>query len=481
MPSIDRNSPEPFYRQIYSQISDGITSGLYPAGKKLPSIREAARELGVSNTTIELAYQRLTEEGFVVARRGSGYTICDLQDASRDPNERFSTAYRLSLEELENASASGAKDCSVRYDFAYDAIDPETFPLTTWARLSRGIFFEQGAEKACLYNDRQGLPALREQICHYINSEYSLDCTPAQVLVMPTTRDLVSSILTLFDASETTVAMENPGYDEVTTFLKGSGFAVKRLPVFPYPKADEVDDILEGADVVFTTPACQFPSNRTMPVELRKNIVAWAEKNNAYVIDDEYSWEFQSGTSRMPALASIDRAGHVISLGTFSNSFTPAVCLSYAILPPQLMLNWQTRERGSHPQCPWQTQATMATFMREGHWRSHIRRLRLSVQRKRSELIGAIKRYMGDSVTTIVGESSLFVLVQTNDGRTEAELIESAMRAGVRIHSTSRYWSGGVPGDWRFVLIGFSGIPFDDIDEGIRTLAGAWGLARSTR
>ncbi len=478
MPSIDRNSPEPFYRQIYSQISDGIKTGLYPAGKKLPSIREAARELGVSNTTIELAYQRLTEEGFVVARRGSGYTICEQQGPSRDPNERFSTAYRLSLEELETISSRCAKTDAVRFDFAYDAIDPDTFPLTTWARLSRGIFFEEGAEKACLYNDRQGLPTLREQICHYINSEYGLDCTPAQVLVMPTTRDLVSSILTLFDPSETTVAMENPGYDEVTTFLKGSGFTVKDLPVFPYPRSGEVDEILAGSDIVFTTPACQFPSNRTMPVELRRNIVEWAEANNAYVIDDEYSWEFQSGTSRMPALASIDRTGHVISLGTFSNSFTPAVCLSYAILPPQLMLKWQTRERGAHPQSPWQTQATMAAFMREGHWRSHIRRLRLSVQRKRDELVGAIERHMGDAVTTIVGETSLFVLAQTNDERSEAELIESAMRAGVRVHSTSRYWSTDTPDGWRYVLIGFSGIPFDDIDEGIRTLAGAWGVAR---
>ena len=76
MPTIDRNSPAPFYYQVYEQIAHGIESGLYPAGKKLPSIRECARELGVSNTTIELAYQRLTEEGYVSARRGSGYTIC---------------------------------------------------------------------------------------------------------------------------------------------------------------------------------------------------------------------------------------------------------------------------------------------------------------------------------------------------------------------------------------------------------------------
>lgn len=476
MPSIDRNSPSPFYVQIYEQIAHGIESGLYPSGKKLPSIRECARELGVSNTTIELAYQRLTEEGYVSARRGSGYTICAIDVKPSNPTEEYDPDYQSSLEALVVSELNRVETEPILYDFAYDAVEMGTFPFGSWARISREVFFDDGAEASCLYNDRQGLFELRDQIAHYLSSEYGLSCIAEQVLIMPTTRDLVSAILALFDPRETTFAMEEPGYDEVSRKLIERGYAVRHVPVYPYPSLEQEKQLLEGADIVFTTPACQFPSNHPMPLELRRGLVEWASETGAYLIDDEYGWEFQSGVARIPTLAALDRTGHVISLGTFSNSFTPAVCLSYAVLPPKLMMLWQERERDAHPQVPWQTQAAMATFMREGLWRTHVRKVRTSIKNKRHQLIESLERRMGDSIEIVEGLSSLFVLVQTKDGRSEDELIEAAAKCGVKIYPTKRYWAKGEPDSWRYVLIGYAGIPLDAIDSGIATLARSWGF-----
>ena len=295
---------------------------------------------------------------------------------------------------------------------------------------------------------------------------------------MPTTRDLMSSIMSLFDPDSTTFVMEEPGYDEVRRGLQMHGFDVRSNPIFPFPTWDEAKSNLEGADVVFATPACQFPTNHPMPIDVRKKLVKWAEETGAYLIDDEYGWEFQSGVARMPSLAALDRAGRVISLGTFSNSFSPAICLSYAVLPPQLMIEWQRRHRDAHPQVPWQTQASMAAFMREGLWRTHIRKVRTSAHNKRQQLIKSLTERMGESIEIIEGLSSLFVLVKTNDGRTEDELIEAAAKADVCIYPTLRYWAGDAPDDWRYVLIGYAGIPYDAIDAGVATLARAWGLAK---
>ena len=477
MPIIDRNSPAPFYYQVYEQIARGIENGLYPAGKKLPSIRECARELGVSNTTIELAYQRLTEEGYVSARRGSGYTICENDIKPSNPVEEYSSEYQDALVELLQSEVNYKTRENQRYNFAYDVVDASTFPFTAWARISREIYFSQGAELSCIYNDRQGLSELRKQIAHYLSSEYGLNCLPEQILVMPTTRDLMSSIMSLFDPSSTTFAMEEPGYDEIRRALRTRGFNVKANPIFPFPTWEEAKLNVEGANVVFTTPACQFPTNHPMPIDVRKGLIKWAEETGAYLIDDEYGWEFQSGVARTPSLAALDRAGRVISLGTFSSSFSPAICLSYAVLPPQLMLEWQRQHRDAHPQVPWQTQASMAAFMREGLWRTHIRKVRTSAHHKRQQLIKSLTERMGNSIEIVEGLSSLFVLVKTNDGRTEDELIEAAAKADVSIYPTLRYWSGDAPEDWRYVLIGYAGIPYDSIDSGIATLARAWGLA----
>lgn len=476
MPSIDKSSSEPYYLQVFTQIADGITSGLYPAGKKLPSIRKCARDLGVSNTTIEYAYQKLTAEGFISARRGSGYTVCAIKDAPATPMERYEPEHREAIVELLRAAHDNAD--KPRYDFAYDTADQSVFPFTTWARISREVFFVEGSEGARLYNDPQGLYALRQQIARHVADEHSIACVPEQILVMPTTRTLVAAIADLLDARETRFIVENPGYDEVAQMLRMQGFGVSFLPVSPYPSWQDVQKTLKGASVVFTTPACQFPTNQPMPEEFRKQLVEWAGRTGAYIIDDEYGWELQSGIVRTPPLATFDHIGRIITLGTFSNAFTPAVSLSYAVVPPQLALEWLKKNRGSHPQVPWQTQAAMALFMDEGHWRAHLRKMRTAMTRKRKRLLDAIESHMGPEVDVISNPSSLFALIKTRDKRTEEELVSSAAAAKVRVYPTGRYWHQEPPEDWRYVLVGFAGIAEDDIEPGIETLSNVWGIGR---
>ncbi len=474
MPTIDRNSSVPYYQQVYDQIAQGIESGLYPAGKKLPSIRECARELAVSNTTIELAYQKLCEEGYVRSRRGSGYTICELTSAPTAQFDRFTDDYQARMDDLVRTSREVEGRPRAAFDFAYDAVDADAFPFTAWARICREVFFTSGAGDACLYNNRQGLYALREQIARYLSGEYGLSCIAEQVLVMPTTRDLVSEITSLFEPQRTTVAMGDPGYDEVRKRLAERGYRTVGIPVWPYPTWEQAKEAIEGAHIVFATPASQFPSNHVMPLDMRRSLVSWAHETGAYLIDDEYGWEFQSGMGRIPSLAALDDAGCVITLGTFSNSFTPAVCLSYAVLPPQLMMKWQRMRHGSHPQVPWQTQAAMAMFMSEGHWRTHIRKTRTNIQRKRRAIGQAIENHLGDAFEIVESANSLFVLVRAREGRTEEELVESALAAGVQVYPTSQYWSTTPPDDWRYVLVGYAGIPLGSIDKGIAALAAAW-------
>ncbi|MBR0404826.1 MAG: PLP-dependent aminotransferase family protein [Eggerthellaceae bacterium] len=474
MPSIDKSSSEPYYLQVFSQIADGITSGLYPAGKKLPSIRKCARDLGVSNTTIEYAYQKLTAEGYISARRGSGYTVCAISDASANPMERYTPEHREAIAELMRAAHTTAK--KPRYDFAYDAVDQSIFPFTTWARISREVFFVEGSEGARLYNDPQGLYALRQQIARHVADEHSIACVPEQILVMPTTRTLVAAIAGLLDARETRFVMENPGYDEVARLLRAQGFGVSPLSVEPFPSWKDAQKTLKGANVVFTTPACQFPTNRPMPSEFREQLVDWAERTGAYIIDDEYGWELQSGIIRTPPLATLDHNGRIITLGTFSNTFTPAVSLSYAVLPPRLALEWLERNRDSHPQVPWQTQAAMALFMDEGHWRAHLRKMRTAMARKCKRLLDAIDSHMGSEVDVISNPSSLFALIKTHDGRAEEDLVSSAAAVGVRVYPTDLYWFQRVPDDWRNVLVGFAGIAENDIEPGIEALSRAWGF-----
>ena len=476
MPLLNRESPTPYYQQVYEQIAQGIDEGYYSVGEKLPSIRECARELGVSNTTVELAYQRLTEEGYVEARRGSGYAVCEAPVKPEGSQTQYTPEYLQALDELKAMPSNDAThECETyAWDFSYDAADHAAFPFTSWARICRDIFFSPDAESACLYNDQQGLLELREQIVRFLVKDYGITAVADQILIMPTTRDLVSEIMTLFDPPTTCVAMEEPGYDEVASKLRRSGYDTKMINTYPTPSWEAIEEQLEGTRVLYLTPACQFPTNATMPMALRERFVEWAQRTGAYIFDDEYGWEFQMGANRAPSLRALDHAGRVIMLGTFSSSFTPAVCLSFAVLPPQLMIKWRRSKGNAHPRVPWQTQAAMAVFMEEGLWRAHQRKMRTLMTKKRKAIVAAIEEHLGDSVQLLSESSSSFVLAQATDGRTEDELIRSAAQAGVRVYPTRQYWSGSVPDDWHYVLIGYAGIPINDIEPGIRALAGAW-------
>lgn len=469
---VDKSSTEPFYQQIYRNIASGIESGACVEGTRLPSIRACAKDLDVSVTTIEIAYRELVAEGYVEARQGSGHVVRKVRDAEGTKLKR-SAEYLEALEQLH--AHTHATRPSVEYDFAYDAIDPSIFPLAAWAKTSRDVFFGENADRSFFYDDPQGLRQLRTEIAAHVNEEMGLDWSPSQVLIMPTTRDLLNEILTLFDASSTTIGLENPGYDEAYAAIARLGFRTRPISVFPVPTKEEVLGMVNGLDILFCTPSCQFPTNASMSRELCESLMAWANETEAYIVADEYGWELASGVVRVPPMASYDTQGRVIMVGTFSNCFSPSVCLSYALLPPQLMLRWRGRSARMHPRVPWQTQAAMAAFMREGRWDSHVRKMRQSVLRKREMLVSALRAKMGDAIEIAVGRQ--FVLVRTKDARGELELIEAAANEGVRIYSTSRYWMGYPHPNWDYVLVGYAGLQIDDIEPGVEVLARAWGFA----
>ena len=471
---------KPSYLKIYEQAVEQIENGFYESGQKIASIRTCAKEFGVSNTTVELAYQRLAEEGYVTPKHGSGYIV------SR-PIVRYASSptavppeVQKELDALSRSEQDEGESNEIDFEFWYDAVDATYFPFRAWARVNRKVLLEAGT-KSISSNDYQGLYALREEIARYLTSEYAIRCIPEQIMIAASAHALVDEIISLFDPVKTTIGVENPGFKKIFLRLQKEGFTIKPLPMIPAPTWEDALPYLEGTDVICMTPVSQFPTNRAVPTAIREQMVKWANETHTYLIDDGYCREFEIGNPRPPALAALDTGGYVISLGTFSNSFAPSICLSYAVLPPSLMMAWKERGGMAYPSVPWQTQASMAEFMSNGDWIDHVRRTRTAVLRKRAMVIDAIHTYLDSDFDVVEGENSLFVLVKAHDGRSEQELIEAAAPAGARVYPTSQYWYTTPLEDWRYVLIGFAGIPEFKIESGIKTLAKAWGVRTPNR
>ena len=205
---LDEHSDTPFYRQLEAQLREGIESGTYPTGSRLPSIRGLAADLGCARNTVEQAYHLLVQEGYVASRPGSGYVVQNVAYLQPDASAP-SCAVLL-----------GGSRQKARYDFTYGNLAPGTFPATAWRAITDDILLSVEAAGCDAYNDPFGEESLRAAIAWRLVTQRDIDCTPEQIVVQGGTQTSVQNLLTLFDAARDTVAMEDPGYDGVRSVIE---------------------------------------------------------------------------------------------------------------------------------------------------------------------------------------------------------------------------------------------------------------------
>ena len=186
---LDEHSDTPFYRQLEAQLREGIESGTYPTGSRLPSIRGLAADLGCARNTVEQAYHLLVQEGYVASRPGSGYVVQNVAYLQPDASAP-SCAVLL-----------GGSRRKARYDFTYGNLEPGTFPAAAWRAITDDILLSVEAAGCDAYNDPFGEESLRAAIAWRLVTQRDIDCTPEQIVVQGGTQTSVQNLLTLFDAA----------------------------------------------------------------------------------------------------------------------------------------------------------------------------------------------------------------------------------------------------------------------------------------
>ncbi|MCL1799647.1 MAG: PLP-dependent aminotransferase family protein [Eggerthellaceae bacterium] len=474
---IDPELDTPLYLQIYEQCKKEIVEGVYPAGEKLPPIRKLADELGVARNTVESAYRQLGQEGFVASRSGSGFMVerLNLDDivfaaSVNDSFGRYGDHERASL----FAFSESAQAESAPYDFSYGNLADNAFPVETWRKLTTDTLYSTEIADASRYNDSMGDFLLRLNITNHLRKTRGVHCFPQQVVIQAGTQAALQNLLMLFDPERDKVAVEDPGYDEVRRVFANNRFEMVPCPVCKSNRSFFDALAHSGARLAFTTPSNQFPTGQIMPVQSRQHLLDWARTNNAYVIEDDYCREFRHNTRPVPSLQSLDTYHRVIYLGTFSKVLSPALRMSYLILPPALLEQWANTFRGYHSAVPWLSQAVLRRFMERGYWDKLLRRAQTHSRRKRDVLIGAIKDTMGGRVNIMESGAGLHLLLGVRDERGQHALIAEAEKAGVRVYETERYWMEKPHPLENYVLVGFSAIDEEKIAPGIACLAKAW-------
>ena len=321
--------------EIYRQIRQAILDGRLQPGECLSPTRELAAALAVSRSTVTVAYERLLAEGFATSHVGAG-TFVSRELEAKPPAAKRKRAPVRAIEPRalwETISLPTAFVRPARFDFRTGLPDASLFPHQAWRRaVARAL--RAGEMTAGVYETSAGNRDLRAAIMRHIGISRRVSGSPDDVIVTSGTQQALDIVTRVLLEPDDVVAMEDPGYQPAKHLFQSLGARV--IGVSVDGEGLVVEALPRKAKAVYVTPSHQYPLGVAMSLTRRRALLAWAERNNAVVIEDDYDSEFRFGGRPLEPLQTLDTAGRVVYLGTFSKTMLPTFRLGFAVVPPSL-------------------------------------------------------------------------------------------------------------------------------------------------
>ncbi|WP_066895093.1 MocR-like pyridoxine biosynthesis transcription factor PdxR [Clostridium nigeriense] len=458
--NLDSKSNVPQYIQLYNFIKVEIQGGKLEANSKLPSKRKLSKHLGVSQNTIEAAYEQLKAEGYIISIPKKGYFVSKLQGVVKINNAREDKKEKSKLKK------------QYKYEFYSSRVDLESFPYSIWRKINKDIINEENKDLLQIGHS-QGDIDLRESILNYLKFSRGVNASVDNLVIGSGSEYLIQVLINIIGRDKT-YGIENPGYYKIRKILKLNGIDSKAIPIDE--QGIKIENLnVNNVEVVHITPSHQFPTGVIMPVNRRLNLLNWAEeKKGRYIIEDDYDSEFRFEGKPIPALQSLDSKGKIIYLGTFSKCFFPSIRIAYMILPDELMKIY--KKDFSFLACTVSrfSQQALLKFINEGYFERHLNRMRNIYKKKREFLVTLIKKYLPK--TEIIGTNSgLHLLLKVNNGMSELDLIKAAEEKKIRILGLSNSYFNS-SNDKSTVFLGYASLKNEEMEKAIILLKEAWNL-----
>lgn len=462
----------PLYEKIYEYIKNEIVDGKISKGEKLPSTRLLAKNLSVSRSTVELAYDQLLAEGYIEAEPYRGYFVCDIE-ALYQLEQRNHMQEKLQAgqdwqpgwktEIKRGAGSSKQKEI----DFSPYTIDTQNFPYNVWRKLHKNVLLDD-REEILLSGDGQGDYELRRAIADYLHQARGVNCVAEQIII-GAGNEYLEILLAQVLGEKKTVLMDDPTYLQAYRTFSNMGYLVKNIPAEQGSMPIEAVR-RENADILYVMPSHQFPLGTVMPLKQRLELLKWAsEKEGRYLIEDDHDSEYRYKGKPIPSLQSIDHEEKVIYLGTFSKSIAPSLRISYMVLPQHLLKNYQSYCGFYSTTVSKIQQEVLCGFIRGGYFGRHLNKMRGIYKNKHDFLVSELKKRPW--VENIAGDNAgLHVLVQVDTQMSEEELCERAAEQGIHLMGISEHYIYKPPISKPVLLLGYGKPDEKKISEGLDRL-----------
>jgi len=490
-------------RQLYQALRTRVLDGRLASGTRLPASRDLAAALAISRNSVVRAYDQLYAEGFIEGRVGDGTYVAKLPQTTlpaKKLSTKVSTGFStglpttlstkwldLPVDLSSKVIHSGALTRVEKNHLPMPPSGPprafrvgvpafDLFPFEVWAKLNAAFWRKPDFQQLC-YGDPAGDRRLRGMIAAYLRSSRGMQCTAEQILITSGAQQGISLCAQLLVEPGDGVAIENPGYRAA-----GHAFAVAGARLHGVAVDSEGINCSElaGLDdcrLTYVTPSHQYPTGVVMSLARRLELLAWAERTQGWIVEDDYDGEYRYSGAPLAPLAALDRHGRVLYVGTFGKVAFPALRLGYLVLPPGLVQAFAQRRAVDVRHSEVSTQAVMAEFMAAGHFQRHIRRMRRAALSRRNTLLNGWPLDIPGIGKLPTVAAGLHMTVPVDSVARERELIELASSVDVEVNGLSSYWlpESVTPMDQRAGLVlGIAAVPEKAIESALERLRRVW-------
>lgn len=462
--------------RVQQMIAEGILSGRFHVGEKLPSSRKLATHLGVSRITVTLAYTELVANDYLTSRGRSGYYVSE--------NAPIPPVYTPALRGEDSVDWSKAiaqkftggdtprkpddwRD--YKYPFIYGQADPTLFDHANWRLCAlRALGQKDFASLTSDYFDQDD-PLLLEYIARHTLPRRGITARPEEILITMGAQNALWLTARILLNRQRKAAIEDPSYYALRDLLSHSRCRLAALRV----DADGLPPhaIPPDTDVIYTTPSHQAPTTATMPMARRQDLLDRARELEAVIVEDDYEFEMSFLAAPYPALKSLDREGRVIYVGSFSKSLFPGLRLGYLVGSEPFIRQARALRASMLRHPPGHIQRTAAYFLSLGHYDTQIRRMGNVLHDRRQTLEHAVQAHgLTIAGRGVYGGSSLWMRAAQPVDTTQ--LASQLAKESVFIEPGAPFFAG--PDRPRsFFRLGYSSIPASRIPDGVGQIARA--------
>lgn len=432
------------YEKIYTDIKTRILKGEFKEGDRLPSIRNLSSTMGISKNSVIYSFNLLELEGLIYAKDRSGYYVNSI-----DPlNKPIS-----SPKNIKNKN----KISKNTYDFSFSGVGKEYFD---YKNLSKSF------EEAILYGDNDftcqnnpfGSMSLRKSISKYLDKAKNISADPSQIIISSSTYDFLNILNLLYPKN--IFGFEDPSY----FYKKNSIYKNIKNIGMDMNKGDfKIDSIDKRINIAVVMPSRQFPLTVFMESKRREELLSWAyEKDNRLIVENDFDAEFKYKLDRLEPLMKMDKKDKVIYIGNLSRTISPAIRISYMILPKSLLR--KHKEKLEALRCPVSIiiQEAISNFMNMGYFDIQVNRSRVSYSKKYDYIYDRFRKEK--NIKIISKDPGISFVIEI--GNVDKDILLSSLKdKGINIKSVSDYSKSYSYYDKQYVL-GFAKLSMEEIKKG---------------